>query len=1311
MKNRGGENMWNSLKTVLLKSLKNQDWQYRNWQSRSKRFFLKNQKFIMIVLKISALWFMMSFCAEASSCPELSVDYTGIIKVMEERSSPENVNKKIQSNGLKIKSSDNEMFMKEKNAINIHVRVRKDKLDKSESDKEGIDKEKTEQNEINKDETEDSLEENSAESKIISSSDSNEITETSEENSTKSKIVKNFDSFDLENIKIELYQIQYSEEGSEKRELVEERKLDREDLSEDNQEEDFVCSIQNLTEGHYKVVIRYGEQEENEETGVFTVAENDEETAGCMKKGYYESPLYTVDTQVPVITEVFCNRKAIRKIGERQYFQKMPQIVLRIQEENFNKNCLYLDGKMFYADGETMRGEWQSLKKEIENLHWESYYKNGIRINEARLQADVEANYTLKFRSKDGAENVSDLKNLEFTYDCTKPEIIYTGADNVTGNLIFDIVDNVTGDLTLDMPDNDISRPRLIFRKYQFFRYFSPKKMRVLVKVKDDISGVEKIKYDFISYDGNGNTYNLVDPGKGELKKEEYRKSQTMQADNLSELIISVSPEQDNFKGYLKVYGQDYSENIGDVVESKGAISETSQLHKKISDILIKLPKAVFTDKEKKISYYNKNIPVYASFEDKQSGIYKTSLYAGKNTGKGIGTAAMWDGETITYKKEQKLILKSEEFDESSRGYPLVIEAQMEDNAGHIDKKASDSKVVIDTAKPEIKVTYDCNEESGCYNVSRKATVTVKEQNFDPDLVKWDIWGSNQKYHIGEWKEIKGLHTCEVSFEEEGENYAVNLSVKDLAGNKAEWKDGTCFSIDKTAPKISVYLNRVMSDLQEEEQHLDEKNQQSQDSQHFAKDNTIDGAKYFNHKQIVTFCIQDRNFDEDKVEYNIEATTGKKRMDIERPGKYVKKGDKYYSRLLLEKEAKYHVEVSCTDKAGNESEIKKLEEFVIDTTAPRVVVTGIKHNEVYEGGNIIPKVLCKDKNLDADTVKFHLCKADGSEVTKKEWRYEEINSENIVQRQWDNLANERKRDGIYQLFVEASDKAGNRLKDSFKIVFRVNRWGAEFILDEDTKQELGRYYLKAAPDIILRERCVQPTKSRVIILKDNEDREILNSENIRQHVIADKASSRYGWYEKIYNVGQKNFEKEGDYQISFLAGSKEKNIRFVVDKTSPAVNIGNLDEEIYEEKEHEFTVSVIDNYAFNKLELYIEESGGVGKPTEVKKKIIKPEDLDKNYTVREKLIKSGKKQTIRYVAWDKAGNKTDSEDIGDTRRCYVTDNRALKGYYKHGNTSEKSNDESIINRESGGAKVLGISLLGISMISAGSYLFIRKRIF
>lgn len=1240
------------------------------------RNLYKIGRVVINIMGIVGLWFGISFCTEACSIPEISVEYAGIINVMEEKSSPKNINKKLKSNGLKIRSSDNEVFMREENEINIHVRVNHFQLDQDEDEKDieekrELEKKKSKEHNIGENETE------------FNNFGDIEVAGETEENESEEEE----DNFDPENLRIELYRIQYDNEGAEKKKLIEERRLEREEVTEDSLQEEFSCSIQNLMEGHYKVLIRY---EGEGQTEGFLSAEEDEETAACMKDGYYESPICTVDMKKPVITEVSCNQNAIRRKGKRQYFREAPKIIIKIQEENFNRTNLSLEGEMFYADGTIMREQWKEFEKKIEEMHWESYYKDGVRINEVSIEADIEANYLLGFRSTDGSGNVSNSNKIEFTYDCTRPEITYTGMDNINGDLIFKLAD--TG----------VDNPIVLFRKYRFFRYFSFGKMIVSIKVKDAISGVEKIKYDFVPYDkDDSGKNNLSDLRRTFLEKEKNRDSEDIEKENLSEMVISVSPTQKNFKGYLKVYGQDYSGNVGKVVETKGVISESTQLHKKVSDISIKIPKPFFTDEEKNISYYNKNISIYARFEDKQSGLYKTGLYAGKD----MGNSVMWDDETVAYQKEQRLTLKQEDFVQSAQGEPLEIEGNLEDNAGHIDKKILDNKIVIDSVRPEIKVTYDNNDETMCYKTSRKATIMVKEQNFDPSLVKWNIRGSNEKYHIGEWKLIKGVHTCEVDFGEEGKGYAVNIIVTDLAGNKAEWKDKTSFSIDKTAPKVSVNLESMASGLKGTAGATD----LNEEVQQGDFDNKIKEMKYFNHKQIAVFCIEDKNFDESKVEYNIVAVDRKRKINIEGPDQYIKKGDKYYGRVALEREAKYHIEVRCTDKAGNESEMRETEDFIIDITAPKLVVSGVKHNEIYEGDIVTPKVLCKDENLNKDTVKFHLYKANGNEITKKEWEYGQTDDIDSVQRQWDNLENKREKDGIYQLFIEASDKAGNKLKDNFKIIFRVNRWGAKFILDDAVKQNLDRHYLKEAPKIILREQCVKPTKSKVIILKDNEDRNKLDSEVIKQYVIADKASSQYGWYEKLYNIEQKNFEKEGDYQISFQADDKEKKLRFIVDKTPPAVRIGNLEEEIYEKTEHEFTISIMDNYAFDRLELYIEESGGVGKTKKIDKRIIKPEDLDENYTVSEKLNRSGKKQTIRYIAWDKAGNKIDSEENGDTRRCYVTENKSLNGYYKHNGSSEKNNKGKSINHGTNMIKTTGISLLGMSSVCAGGYMFIKRK--
>ena len=1298
------------------------------------------QRGLVVFLVFLGIWMGESICTEASSAPELSVNYKGVINIMEKEASPQNINKEIPDTEGKITSSGNEIFLEEENAIDIRIRVKEFLLESAEENFFRPEDVKIELYQIEYDDLGGERKKKLIQEMQIEQIESEKKLEGKVSRNTETKIKEQLDESPEKEVE---ENIDESPEEADGEISGSQEKVNESDESLEKIEKVFGCTIKNLKEGHYKIEIRYENSPVESLDGFNSVGglmTEDIETANCMENGYYESPLFTIDTKEPIITELSSNQNVVRTIGKRQYFQEKPKIIIRILEENFNRQNFSVDGKMFYANGNKMSKEWEYLIKQLHKLYWKSYYKNGVRINEASINIDTQANYTFKFQSSDTVGHKSNQINAEITYDNNPPEIIYTGMDNLEEDLIFKAVASIDG------IDNNL----LKFRKYSFFRYFCPQRIYAFIRARDKISGVEKVNCTFISYDKkiekDQSDNNVKDDGNIFIKETKAREEKNIKNRDLSEMLLSISPEQKNFKGYLKVYAEDYGRNVGAEVESKGMISESVQLHKECSNMELKMPKPFFIDKEKRVSYYNKEVLVKASFEDNCSGLYKTSLYAGKN----IGDVIMRDGEEIVYRKEQRITLKPEDFCQSSAESPIVIQGTLEDNVGHIDKKRMGNKVVIDVVKPIINVAYDSVDKTksdngiNYYNVSRKATVTVTEKNFNPKAVKWNIQGSNQSYRSGEWKTVQGKYMCEVQFGEDGENYAINLSVTDYAGNTAEWKDKESFTIDKTVPKISIKLyeaSKMDDSISKLEAIFKSENSFEEDILNLKKisepgsvpeldsalsrfenkelglQNKEKNARYFNRDQVIVFCIQDKNFDKDKVEYSITALNGKKRFDIGVPTKYIKKGQNYYGRLLLKQEARYHIAVKCIDKAGNESKTAEIQEFIIDKTVPQVKISGVENNGIYEGETIMPQILCKDKHLDIDAVKVRLCRADGSEISKEEWAYDKTNypkdSMNIdndtVKIQWKNLENKRSTDGIYQLFVEAADKAGNKLKDNFKINFRVNRWGADFIFEDSIKKEINRYYLKEAPQLILKEQCVKQTSSRTIILRDNEERKELEEENIKQHTISDKSSSRYGWYEKVYTVGKENFAEEGDYRVSFQADSKEEKLRFVVDRTPPVIKIGNLDDEVYEEEEHIFTVAIMDNYAFKKLELYIEESGGVGKVNKVKKKIIRPEDLDDNYTVREKLIKSGNKQTIRYVAWDKAGNKLDSEENGDTRQCYVTTNKALRGYYKH---AIKTEDKNKINKmEKAGkrmllvAGVVGIAILGSCIV----IICVRKR--
>ena len=74
-------------------------------------------------------------------------------------------------------------------------------------------------------------------------------------------------------------------------------------------------------------------------------AEKSSETERCIYNGYYESPLYTVDTKSPLITSAILNQNAVKKIGKRQYFQNAPQITIKFRKKIFNKIKFFFRGE------------------------------------------------------------------------------------------------------------------------------------------------------------------------------------------------------------------------------------------------------------------------------------------------------------------------------------------------------------------------------------------------------------------------------------------------------------------------------------------------------------------------------------------------------------------------------------------------------------------------------------------------------------------------------------------------------------------------------------------------------------------------------------------------------------------------------------------------------------------------------------------------------------------------------------------------------------------------------------------------------
>lgn len=1078
----------------------------------------------------------------------------------------------------------------------------------------------------------------------------------------------------------------------------------------------FVLRYQWEQEGHYQFCVT-GE----DLAGNVLTAEEKGETAACMDENGYAGPLYTMDNTAPVLRAFTYDRPAAHTWGMRSYFTESPSLIVEIEEENFNRGDFSLQDVQTWADGSMIRPVWQA---DAGSLVWTSYYEEGKRINRAVLPIREEANHTFSGQAADICGHRSAIRTGECTYDATPPEV------------------------EVCVKDADYFIP------YRSYQYFGKKKFVISITAKDTISGARTL------------SYYLKEEGQGGLPEESFvlfqNEKENVRTDDLSEYTREIVIDQEDFRGRICVQAGDFAGWKSAEAESPGLILSSWAVHQKNSRILLELSEADYTDEDRKIKYYRYPIVVTAKGENSHAGVGVLTLHASgqrqtrkdsaDNQEKNISSrdektdrqtrvnlrerVDLRDKEDVCYQAAASLRLDPAQFGEGDEENPVELEAVLKDNAGHrTTLQYGDYRIVADAEKPEITVTYDTySAKNGkYYNCARTATITVRDRNFDPSSVRWQISGSNDDYHIGRWTGRGERHQCQVVFSGEGKNYQIKLTAADYAGNQTVWDKDTAFTIDKTPPVIRMEMDTAQAA----------------------------NAFYYRRPQEVRFFVKDKNVNTDT------AAVCRQNGEKISVGLTAAGGNRYTAVRTYRKDGKYVLRFRCEDLAGNVTRSENVLRFVIDRTPPEVRAAGVKNGMGY-AGEVRPSVTVTDRNLDRNAVYVRLERTDRAEtVAANEREYtapaaagqsRENNAELVAasereyiapaaaeqswvdraetavrrgrQYTWGDFPHEEGADGIYRLQAYARDLAGNQAALGEGITFTVNRYGSVYVLSDSLQDTIEKGYTKSDEGIVITEYSVNPVDTRVTLLKDNQSlRELYpdktpgaggapeNQQSVRlgtaggtaqagqarisaggtaqagqagisadstaqvgrtgasaggYSVLSDRvgSGSRTGWYVKRHYISGENFEEEGTYQITLesgayvMRGGRKKMIRetssslrgvpilFAVDRTPPTVQIGGLEEDMYEEENHSFVITVMDNCAFDHMDVRVRYEGGE-KPEKVIR--ILPEDLGGSHSVVRELEAYEGEQVITYQAWDKAGNCLDSAESGEEIRCVVAD--------------------------------------------------------
>ena len=493
---------------------------------------------------------------------------------------------------------------------------------------------------------------------------------------------------------------------------------------------------------------------------------------------------------------------------------------------------------------------------------------------------------------------------------------------------------------------------------------------------------------------------------------------------------------------------------------------------------------------------------------------------------------------------------------------------------------------------------------------------------------------------------------------------------------KGEEDGKTDFTIDQTTPEVSVRFDN----------------------------NSVVNGKYFPAGRTATITVVEHNFYEEGV--NLTATGASGRT------KWVDDGDTHTATVSFLNDADCKFAIEVTDKAGNICKNDAVNyggsaapgEFVIDTTAPTLALTGVNGpfadacTPGFEGqdANMSTEYelrLMRSVRENAADDATALCSRELVNISTTDIRA-------VFQNIPDMLDNaEYYSDGIYKLSVTIRDMADNTTTQ--EATFAVNRHGSFYIYGEAlanlvTKQFAQNDFVDAQTGAwTIMEYNASPVQPDSVQLQIYRDNALVTSVTPEIKGGMDDAT---GLYRYVYELDRNMFAQDGLYKVQVRstdeAGNLSENIdevddngnvttpekyrctlSFVIDNVDPEFKqITGLEKRRYREDSHEINFAVADTYGLARVSVLsgetvvaeylcaaeIDALGGETKLAANQKPM--PDELTLESVSGDVMLQGGKSaQTITFVAVDKAGNtyttgSADQKPLGFHQKVTISTN-------------------------------------------------------
>lgn len=911
----------------------------------------------------------------------------------------------------------------------------------------------------------------------------------------------------------------------------------------------------------------------------------------------------------------------------------------------------------------------------------------------------------------------------------------YTISENFSGNITINAADNVgntaveqsvavnmektnprIGNIQIQKDDKSINPNEDLEYKYIFNL-----PAQVYVEAKDDQSdvnsGVDKeIGLRLIWEDGT--TWQTLQPTYAENGFATFELPNKIEGHN-------------SFDGHIEVMAVDNAGNTTRLNEETDnpwiphelLIAEDPASHAYHSGAEIILPETPYRDK--------KGNPLYAESNSKSNSITLRVWDSASGIKEIIYTIN--GGEEISvnpkdwnYSSKRNVATYAEQTinipDLDQNGIKITLTAY--DNAGNqilnrdTGEEASQT-ISIDKTPPDIEVTFNpagsANQEF--FNKKRTATVIAKDRNLRLDNLKELIdvtitnalgtsaepWKITQEWTPAEnIKEVAGkpveagedVYKCVITFVQDAE-YSFAISAEDLTTQKSPKSETFKFTIDTTAPKLSITFDN----------------------------NSKSNDKYYNAGRKATLTINEHNFaknkDSVKSVLSAKGADGLTAMDSKEiyDGKLTwtqskTNKDEWTAQVNFNKEGTFDFSMAYTDPAGNSGNNADSGEFVIDTTAPKIEQSFTKSgNKLATNSDLVPHVIFSDYNFLSENQIGNNCKvtirkfgenglsSENFSATSRSYTSKNADSPVTFEQIFDIFDKEIEVDGIYEIAIRAEDLAGN-VTEINDLTVSINRFGPTYmILNEEARKAVEKYAANEIPikdniGLEIAEVNVTPLSGKGIVrvsvdgtsINELEDG-FETSEN--RVSLADDVweENENGWYQTIYKIDKKNFEKDGKYRVTLESEDEAGNkylsdsatsprtnfaASFAVDTTEPTIIIAGADQEEYKEMELELTVKLsdINSYSIDELEFYpdnkdnstfyVKINDDYHDIDSLKKQcegeISKDASGDIVIKMMVKASEKNQKQIVDVFFKDKAGNQTigtESFTLGNTNNLFM----------------------------------------------------------